>query len=133
MDNLTPNQRSYCMSCIRAKDTAPEIIVRILLHRLGYRFRLHQRNLPGCPDIVLTRHKKVIFVHGCFWHMHRCRYGKVSPKTNRAYWYKKRKGNVERHRENTAQLKRLGWKVLVVWECWTRDAAKLETRLREFL
>lgn len=133
VDVLTKDQRSFNMSRIRGKDTKPEFVVRRLVHLLGYRFRLHRRNLPGCPDIVLPRHRKVIFVHGCFWHMHRCRYGRVQPKTNRRFWEKKRKGNVERDRKNVRALKRLGWKVLVVWECWTRDTAPLQKRVQDFL
>lgn len=133
MDNLTNKQRAYCMSLIRSIDTKPEMIVRKMLHVLGYRYRLHVRKLLGCPDIVLARHRKVIFVHGCFWHVHRCRYGRVKPKTNRAYWENKRKGNVERHRKNARALKHLGWKVLIVWECWTRDVPRLEARVRDFL
>jgi DNA mismatch endonuclease (patch repair protein) len=132
-DVLTRKQRKYCMSRIRGKDTAPEIAVRRLVHRLGYRFRLHKRELPGCPDIVLPRHKKVIFVHGCFWHMHRCRYGRVRPKTNKRFWEKKRTGNVGRTRKDIRALRRLGWKVLVIWECQTRDTKSLYSRLKAFL
>ena len=133
MDTLTNAQRSYCMSRIRARDTVPEKLVRQLVHRLGYRFRLHRRDLPGCPDIVLPRHRKIILVHGCFWHMHKCRYGRVVPKTNRDYWEPKRLGNVRRDRQNRRKLKSLGWEVLVVWECWTKDRSKLEERIRRFL
>ena len=133
VDVLTPKQRRYCMSRIRGKDTKPELMVRRLVHSLGYRYRLHVRSLPGCPDLVLPRHRKVIFVHGCFWHMHRCRYGRVVPKTNKKFWEKKRTGTVQRCRKNIKTLRRLGWKVLVVWECWTRDASTLEDRLRRFL
>ena len=133
MDNLSKYQRSLCMSHIRAKDTKPEKIVRKLVHRLGFRYRLHNRNLPGCPDIVLARYKKVIFVHGCFWHMHHCRYGRVKPKTNRGYWEQKRKGNVERYKKNVRALRSLGWKVFVVWECWTKDIPKLKGRICDFL
>jgi DNA mismatch endonuclease (patch repair protein) len=132
-DVLTSEQRKYCMSRIRGKDTGPEAIVRGMVHRMGYRFRLHQRELPGSPDIVLPRHHKVIFVHGCFWHMHRCRYGRVRPATHRQFWEKKRGGNVERDRRNVKALNRMGWDVLVVWECWTRDLPRLERRLRDFL
>jgi len=132
-DVLTPKQRSFNMSRIRGKDTKPEIIVRRIVHRLGYRFRLHQRKLPGCPDIVLTRHRKVIFVHGCFWHMHRCKYGRVTPKTNKKFWENKRTGNVKRFRKNVRLIRRLGWRILVVWECWTRDTSMLEDRVRRFL
>lgn len=122
-----------CMSRIRARDTKPEIILRKMVHGMGYRFRLHCRELPGSPDVVLPRHRKVIFVHGCFWHMHHCRYGRVRPATNPEFWAKKRQGNVDRDRRNTKALRAMGWKVLVVWECWTRDVPKLERRLREFL
>ena len=132
-DVLNREQRRYCMSRIRGKHTKPEIVVRRIVHCMGYRFRLHRRELPGSPDMVLPRHLKVIFVHGCFWHKHRCRYGRVRPATNKEFWEKKRGGNVERDRRNLKALKRMGWNVLVVWECWTRDASKLERRLREFL
>ena len=132
-DVLTPKQRSYNMSRIRGKDTKPEIIVRRLVHRLGYRFRLHQRKLPGCPDIVLTRHRKVIFVHGCFWHMHKCRYGNVKPATNEKFWQSKREGNVVRDKRNLRRLRKDGWKVLVIWECQTRNSEKLIDRLSKFL
>jgi len=121
------------MSRIRGKDTMPEIAVRRLVHRLGYRFRLHTRELPGCPDIVLPRHKKVIFVHGCFWHMHKCRYGKVIPQTRKKFWQTKRQANVARDRKNIKELKTLGWKVLVVWECQIRNTPKLSNRIKKFL
>jgi len=132
-DVLNREQRRYCMSRIRGKDTRPEIIVRGMVHCMGYRFRLHKRELPGSPDVVLPRHRKVIFVHGCFWHMHRCKYGRVRPATNKEFWEKKRQGNVDRDRRNVKALRRMGWKVLVVWECWTRDIPKLERRVRDFL
>lgn len=132
-DVLTRKQRKYCMSRIRGKDTIPEIAVRRLVHRLGYRFRLHNRELPGCPDIVLPRHKKVIFVHGCFWHMHKCRYGKVIPQTRKKFWQTKRQANVARDRKNIKELKTLGWKVLVLWECQIRNTPKLSTRIKKFL
>ena len=133
MDNLSAEQRSYCMSLIRSTNTNPEIIVRSLIHQLGYRYALHKRNLPGQPDIVLTRHKKIIFVHGCFWHMHKCRYGKVIPQTHRKYWQTKRLGNVTRDRKNIKELKTLGWKILIIWECQTRNISKLTTMLYRFL
>jgi len=132
-DVLNHSQRAYYMSQINGKDTKPEITVRRIVHRLGCRFRLHRRELPGSPDIVLPRHRKVIFVHGCFWHMHRCKYGLVRPSTNAEFWEKKRTGNVDRDRRNIKALRDMGWRVLVVWECWTRDIMKLEYRLREFL
>jgi len=105
--------------------------VRRLLHSWGYRYRLHSRRLPGCPDIVLSKHSAVIFVHGCFWHMHRCKFGKVIPKTNARFWQQKRMGNVERDKRNRRKLK--GWSVLTVWECQTRDEARLTKMLQRFL
>jgi DNA mismatch endonuclease (patch repair protein) len=133
MDVLTPNQRSYCMSRIRGRDTKPEMVVRRLVHALGFRFRLHRRDLLGIPDLVLPKHRKLIFVHGCFWHMHSCRYGSVVPKTNAEFWNKKRLGNVARDDRNLRQLRRDGWRVLVVWECETREPEKLLPRLVKFL
>ncbi len=132
-DVLTPEQRRLNMSRIRSRDTRPEMVVRSLVHGMGYRYRLHNPKLPGKPDLTLTRHRKVIFVHGCFWHKHRCRYGRVVPKTNADFWEEKRQGNVERDRRNITELKRLGWEVLVIWECWTRDTESLKRRLAAFL
>jgi DNA mismatch endonuclease (patch repair protein) len=126
-------QRSRNMSRIRSKNTRPELVVRSLVHRLGYRFRLHRADLPGRPDLVLARHGKVILVHGCFWHCHSCRYGAVKPAENAEFWAAKRGGNVERDRRNEEQLRELGWEVLVVWECWTRDRELLEARVAGFL
>lgn len=120
-DVHTSAQRSFNMSQIRGKDTKPELIVRSLIHQMGFRFRLHRKDLPGKPDIVLPRHRKVVFVHGCFWHMHRCRYGKVVPKTNAEFWQNKRQSNVDRDKRNLKKLKDEGWQTLVIWECWTRD------------
>ena len=131
-DVLTKKQRSYNMSQIRSRDTRPEMAVRSIVHRMGYRFRLHARDLPGKPDIVLPRHEKIIFVHGCYWHMHRCRYGRVIPATNTEFWQNKRMGNVARDRKNLRKLRRDGWSVLVVWECWLRDPDKLVDRLSAF-
>ena len=133
MDNLTAKQRAACMSRIRSKNTKPEMTVRHLLYAMGQRFQVHRHDLPGRPDIVPRRYRKVIFVHGCFWHIHRCKYGRVKPQTNREYWERKRQGNVERHRKNVRALRRMGWQVLVIWECWTRDPLRLEQRLRSFL
>ena len=133
-DVHTPQQRSFNMSRIRDRDTKPELIVRSLVHRMGFRFRLHRKDLPGKPDIVLPRHHKVILVHGCFWHLHRCRYGRVVPKTNAEFWQAKRTGNVQRDRRNLKALRDAGWKTLVVWECWTRDVeSRLIPRLEQFL
>jgi DNA mismatch endonuclease (patch repair protein) len=133
VDVLTKKQRSFNMSQIRNKDTHPEILVRSIVHRLRYRYALHSKDLPGHPDMVLTRHRKIIFIHGCFWHMHKCRYGRVKPATNVDFWRAKREGNVARDKKNLRKLRKDGWKVLVVWECWTRDITKLEAHLRAFL
>jgi len=133
VDVLTKKQRSFNMSQIRSKDTSPEIIVRSLVHRMGYRYALHRNDLPGHPDIVLVRHKKIIFVHGCFWHMHRCRYGRVIPATRTNFWQTKRHGNVLRDKRNLKKLRLAGWQLLTVWECQIRNSEKLTRRLREFL
>jgi DNA mismatch endonuclease, patch repair protein len=126
-------QRSRNMAAIRGRDTKPELIVRRIVHRLGFRFRLHRRDLPGRPDLVLPRHRAVIFVHGCFWHQHDCRYGRVVPVTRAEFWKSKRDENVARDRRNVAALRRNGWRVLITWECWTRESASIEARLAAFL
>jgi len=126
-------QRSRNMAAIRGRDTKPELIVRRLVHRLGYRFRLHRRDLPGRPDLVLPRHRVVIFVHGCFWHQHDCRYGRVVPATRAEFWKNKRDENAARDVRNLSALRSDGWRVAIIWECWTRDVIDLETRLRSFL
>lgn len=131
-DVLTSEQRSFNMSQIKGKNTSPEMAVRKTLHQLGYRYRLHVKTLPGCPDIVLTKQRAVIFVHGCFWHMHHCRFGRVAPKTNATFWQEKRIGNVKRDKRNRRYLQR-EWSVLTVWECDTRDHAKLTKKLARFL
>jgi len=133
MDVHSREQRSRNMSAIRGKDTKPEMIVRCIVHRLGYRYRLHRRDLPGTPDLVFPRLHKIINVHGCFWHMHKCRYGLVTPKTNRNFWEAKRTGNARRDRTTLRRLRANGWDVLAVWECETKNNAGLEGRLRSFL
>lgn len=132
-DVHTKAQRSFNMSRIKGRDTKPELIVRSLVHRLGFRFRLHRKDLPGKPDIVLPRHRKVIFVHGCFWHIHNCKNGRVRPATNPLFWQDKRAGNKERDKRNILVLKKLGWEVLVIWECQLKDVEKLNHNLRTFL
>lgn len=133
MDGLTPEKRSWNMSRIRGVDTKPELLVRSLLHRMGYRFRLHRRDLPGRPDIVLPKYRAVVFVHGCFWHRHRgCRYAYV-PKSRKDFWKRKFARNVERDREVRHLLRKAGWKILVVWECETVDADGLASRLSSAL
>ena len=109
------------MSKVRSENTAPEICVRKLLHSMGYRYRLHKRDLPGNPDIVLSKYKTVIFVHGCFWHgCPNCRHARLRPKSNAEYWEKKLNRTLERDRQNQALLEKMGWNVLVIWECETK-------------
>src|ERR1051325_6792485 len=124
-DVLTPTQRSFNMSRIRSRNTRPERVVRSLVHRMGYRYRLHKKDLPGTPDLVLVRHRKIIDVHGCFFHMHDCKYGRVVPATNAEFWKKKRLSNVARDRATLSALRREKWRVLTVWECETRDLKSL--------
>jgi DNA mismatch endonuclease (patch repair protein) len=132
-DCFTPQERSRNMSRVKGRDTKPELLVRSIVHRLGYRFRLHGKSLPGRPDIVLPRHRKIIFVHGCFWHGHAgCRRA-ARPSTNREFWDRKIDGNVARDVANVKALRHAGWKVLVVWQCATKDRERLEKILRKFL
>lgn len=133
MDNLTSRQRSYCMSRIRSKDTSPEIIVRCLSHNMGYRFRLYRSDLPGRPDLTFPKLKKVIFVHGCFWHSHNCPRGSVKPKTNSTYWKAKREKTINRDKKNMKDIASIGWQSLVIWECYIKDILKLERTLKDFL
>ena len=133
MDNLSPKQRSATMARVRSKNTAPEIVVRRLLHGLGFRYRLHRRDIPGNPDIAFIGRRKAIFVHGCFWHQHDCRRGNRQPGQNTDYWTAKLRRNVERDRASLARLEELGWKSLVVWECEVRELPTLRERLRSFL
>ena len=121
------------MRAVKRANTAPEIIVRQVLHALGLRFRLHRRDLPGSPDVVLPRFRTVIFVHGCFWHRHPdCRYT-TTPKTRQEYWLPKFAANIERDLRKEAQLQALGWRVLLVWECETKQREELTLRLRREL
>ena len=116
-DYKVSEARSRNMSAIKSKNTRPEIIVRKFLHSKGYRFRIHRKDLPGSPDIVLTKYKTVVFVHGCFWHRHEgCKY-KTNPKTRKEFWQNKFNQNIKRDRNNFKELKKLNWKVLVIWEC----------------
>jgi len=134
VDTLTKSQRSRVMSKIRGKDTKPELAVRSLLHRMGYRFRLHRRDLPGSPDIVLPRYRAVVFVHGCFWHRHEGCSKAYSVKTDpEGRWRKKFEQNVERDRRVRAALRKLGWKVIVVWECTICEPGRLKQRFRRRL
>ena len=132
MDRLSKEHRSWNMSRIRGTNTLPERTVRSLLHREGFRFRLHRRSMPGRPDIVLPKYKTAIFVHGCFWHMHRCRLGRSTPKTNKEFWRAKRKGN--RDRDNrTIRALRKDWSVLLIWQCETKNLSHLRSKLLRFL
>jgi DNA mismatch endonuclease (patch repair protein) len=125
-------KRSAIMRAVKSADTKPEIIVRKLVHALGYRFRLHRKSLPGSPDLVFPSRKKVLFVHGCFWHAHRCKRGHRVPKTNTSYWLAKIGRNKARDARQIAALKRAGWRSLVIWECQLRKT-DLSKRLRTFL
>ena len=133
MDVFSPEKRSKVMAAIRGRDTGPELAVRSIVHRLGYRFVLNDRSLPGSPDLVLPRLGTVIFVHGCYWHRHRgCRYA-TTPKSRRAFWQAKFDANVARDRRTSALLRRLGWSVLTVWECQLRDRQRVLSRLERLL
>ena len=127
-DNRTKASRSALMSRIGGKNTAPELIVRKLLHALGFRFRLHRRDLPGTPDVVLPRLKTALFVHGCFWHGHGCKIGQP-PKSRQDYWLPKIERNKARDAEKAAALEAQGWRVIEVWQCETRDRERLAERL----
>ena len=134
-DTLTPKERSERMSRIRSKDTKPEMIVRRLVHGMGYRYRLHRRNLPSIPDLVFPSRKKVIFVHGCFWHRHPdpgCKLARL-PKSRLDFWKPKLEANRQRDLENIHKLSRQGWEVLVVWECEIDDKEQLENIIKSFL
>ena len=120
------------MSRVRGKDTGPELTVRQLIHSLGYRYRLHQKRLPGRPDLVLPRHRAVVFVNGCFWHRHAGCARASLPATRAKFWTEKFSKNVERDKKNMAALKRLGWRVLIIWECEARDEVKLRARVNRF-
>ncbi|WP_420405422.1 very short patch repair endonuclease [Nisaea sp.] len=134
-DKISPHRRSENMRRIRSKDMKPEMVVRRLVHRLGYRYRLHRKDLPGKPDLVFGPRRAVIFVHGCFWHQHdkaSCLDGRA-PKSNTGYWGPKLARNVERDAGAQMALAEAGWRVLVIWECETRQLGDLENRIREFL
>jgi DNA mismatch endonuclease (patch repair protein) len=129
---MTPQERSALMSRIRSKDTKPEIIVRKLIFSMGYRFRLHRRDLPGKPDIVFSGRKKVIFVHGCFWHAHTCKRG-FKPKMNVDFWQKKLEANKRRDEHTISTLSAMGWQTMTLWECELGDVERLADRIVEFL
>src|ERR1700749_1114031 len=125
----TPELRSRIMRAVKSSDTAPELAVRSMVHRLGFRFRLHRKDLPGKPDLVFPGPRKVIFVHGCFWHGHDCARGARMPKANAEYWRGKIGRNVARDAKHLVALKETGWHTAVVWECELKDPGKLQKRL----
>lgn len=132
MDTRTSEKRSEIMSAVRTEDTGPELFVRKLLFAKGYRYRLHRKGLPGRPDIVFPRWRKVVFVHGCFWHGHRCSKGKL-PKSRLRYWRPKIAENKKRDRRNVIQLRRMNWGAFVVWQCELKNEKSLMRRLKSFL
>jgi DNA mismatch endonuclease (patch repair protein) len=132
-DSVSPETRSRIMSAIRSKDTGSEMAVRRMAFALGYRYRLHAKDLPGKPDLVFRSRRKVVFVHGCFWHQHGdCRDGRI-PASKQRYWRPKLAHNVKRDAESVARLKADGWKVLIVWECQAKNEKWLSRRLKAFL
>ena len=133
MDRLTPEQRSALMSKVRGRDTAPEMTVRKMAHAMGYRYRLYRKDLPGHPDLVFSRLRKVILVHGCFWHAHEgCKLYRL-PSSHREFWEAKFASNKSRDQRVRKALQELGWQVLVVWQCQTKDPATLQNTLLHFL
>ena len=135
LDTLTARQRSERMSRVRSKDTKPELRVRRLVHGLGYRYRLHAKDLPGCPDLVFRPRRKVLFVHGCFWHRHEgCSRNRIPKSPERQeFWRDKLDRNARRDQVNQTALRKMGWAVLVIWECETKDVDRLTKEVRAFL
>ncbi|MBR5346756.1 MAG: DNA mismatch endonuclease Vsr [Deltaproteobacteria bacterium] len=133
MDTIDAAKRSWTMAQVKSRDTRPEKQVRSLLHRMGYRFRLHRRDLPGKPDIVLPKYQAVIFVHGCWWHRHDCFNGQRLPKSRLDFWLPKLEGNRERDLRNQALLRKMGWNVLVIWECMLKKEEPLRNMIQQFL
>lgn len=129
MDVISPEKRSKIMAANKSRDTKPELVIRRILHAQGFRFRLHRKDLPGCPDIVLPKHKTIVLVNGCFWHQHAgCKLAS-KPATHQEYWQIKLARNVERDSKNSAKLVALGWRVVVVWECELQNFSILTQRL----
>ena len=131
--NETREHRSRVMRAVKSRDTGPEMLTRRIIHAMGYRYRLHRKDLPGKPDLVFPSRKKAIFVHGCFWHGHTCARGARMPKSNRAYWKSKISRNRERDKESEEALREDGWRVLTVWECQMKETAALRECLHTFL
>jgi DNA mismatch endonuclease (patch repair protein) len=133
MDSLTVEARSRLMANVKGKDTKPEMVVRRLLHSLGYRYRLHVKKLPATPDLVFAGRRKVIFVHGCFWHRHEGCSKATFPKSRQEFWGEKFRRNTERDRQAVSALEKAGWKVLIVWQCQLTNQESLATSLVDFL
>ena len=129
MDIVDPERRSRMMARIGPRHTRPELVVRRLIHRLGFRFRLHRKDLPGCPDLVLPRHRVVIFVHGCFWHRHKGCSNCSTPRTRTGFWTAKFQQNVARDARAVRALRRAGWRVMTIWECETEHPTSVERRV----
>ena len=133
MDTLTPEKRSWNMSLVRSKNTKPERFVRSFLYRIGYRFRLHVKKLPGTPDIVLSKYKIIVDVRGCFWHQHKdCRYAKI-PETRRDWWKIKLAGNIKRDEQNSILLINAGWHILIVWGCFLNNPAHTDKQKTDYI
>lgn len=132
-DVLSSEQRSLCMAAVRSKDTSAELRVRRIAHGMGFRYALHKKELPGSPDLVFPSRKKVIFVHGCFWHGHGCARGMRIPASNRAYWVAKIERNRNRDKRSVSALRSAGWRTMVIWECELGDAVKLASKLNRFI
>jgi len=133
MDKLTPEKRSWNMGRIRSKDTKPEKVVRSMLHKSGLRFRLHRKDLPGKPDIILPKFKTVIFVHGCFWHRHKgCQYS-YTPKSRKEFWEKKFQDNITRDKKARKELEDLGWKIILIWECELKNIDSVQKKIKNYL
>lgn len=133
MDIFDKSKRSWIMSHVKGKDTKPEILIRSIVHRLGFRFRKHKSDLPGKPDIVLKKHRKVIFVHGCFWHGHKNCSRSSRPKSNKSFWVGKLNKNISRDKRNKRELELEDWKVLIIWTCETNNILKLQNKIAKFL
>jgi DNA mismatch endonuclease (patch repair protein) len=133
VDIFDKSKRSWIMSHVKGKDTKPEILVRSIVHRLGFRFRKHKSDLPGKPDIVLVKHRKVFFVHGCFWHGHKMCSRSSRPQSNKSFWVEKLDKNIARDKRTKRELELQGWKVLIVWTCETNNILKLQKKIAKFL
>jgi DNA mismatch endonuclease (patch repair protein) len=132
-DLVSASVRSRIMSSVKQRHTKPEMVVRSLLHRLGYRFRLHQKDLPGSPDIILPKYRTAIFVHGCFWHQHGNCGKSRRPSSNQEYWNKKLDENISRDKRKEGELSQLGWRVVIVWQCETSQVESLSEKLKKLL